>query len=219
MFSIFESYSDEFSSLRSEIQSLLSHAATYETEPSAKSSKLRQGQNLISQAEEILKQMDIEARNAPDQATQNEHQSKLKTYKRGLASLKNDLKSAEEQIKRDGLFSKTLPHEPEVSKDDKERLLRTGDALSRQSEMLTNAKRSIFEIEDVAGDISLELGRNRETISSAHSKVREVSEMTSNARRLVHRMGKRETRQRTILWGVGFSLTAVIILVIYFGSK
>jgi hypothetical protein len=37
--------------------------------------------------------------------------------------------------------------------------------------MLANSKRMVLEIEDVAGEISTELGRNRETILAAHGKV------------------------------------------------
>ena len=43
--------------------------------------------------------------------------------------------------------------------------------LHEQDRMLEDSKRMVMEIEDVASDIALELGRNRETIQSAHSKV------------------------------------------------
>jgi hypothetical protein len=58
-----------------------------------------------------------------------------------------------------------------ASREHRDRLLKTNDRLDAQSEMLANSKRMVLEIEDVAGEISTELGRNRETILAAHGKV------------------------------------------------
>ena len=43
--------------------------------------------------------------------------------------------------------------------------------LARQNEKIMNAHRTVAETEDVANEISAELGRNREKIESSHGKV------------------------------------------------
>jgi hypothetical protein len=47
--------------------------------------------------------------------------------------------------------------------------------------MLESSKRMVMEIEDVAADITAELGRNRETIQSAHNKVRGEAPLHSSS--------------------------------------
>jgi len=64
--------------------------------------------------------------------------------------------------------------------------------------------------------ISSELGRNREKIESAHSKVKEVGALTNTARRIVHSMGKREIQQRVIMYGVALVILVAIGVVVYY---
>ncbi|KAG5185411.1 soluble NSF attachment protein receptor [Tribonema minus] len=224
MTSIFESYHEEFVTLTTDLSRNISHASTYETNPAARSGQLRQANVLLGQADDLLKQMEVEARSTPDAPTRRDLQAKVASYKKSLASVRRDYQTAVEKTERQGLMSTAdgLEHlysQAGASKEHRERLLKTGDKLNEQSEMLANSKRTILEIEGVAGEITTELGRNRETIQSAHGKVREVSAMTANARRLVHNMSKREVQQRFILWGIALLLLLAVILVIYFAVK
>ena len=66
---------------------------------------------------------------------------------------------------------------------------------------------------------SAQLGRNREKIQSARSKVLEVSSMTNQARRLVHSMSKRETQQKIMMYGLAFILIGAIVVVVYYMQK
>jgi hypothetical protein len=91
--------------------------------------------------------------------------------------------------------------------------------LSRQNETILNATRTVAETEDVAMEITQELGRNREKIESAHSKVREFSGMTDTARRLIHSMSKREIQQKFILVFIALVLAGAIGFVIYYTTK
>ena len=43
--------------------------------------------------------------------------------------------------------------------------------LARQNEKIMNAHRTVAETEDIANEITEELGRNREKIESSHGKV------------------------------------------------
>jgi len=94
-----------------------------------------------------------------------------------------------------------------------------GSSLSRQNDTLTNARRVMAETEDVALEITEELGRNREKIQNARSKVQEVSGMTNTARRLVQSMSKRETQQKIMMYGLAFVLVGAIVVVVYYMQK
>mmetsp|Transcript_21846 Transcript_21846/g.45930 ORF Transcript_21846/g.45930 Transcript_21846/m.45930 type:complete len:81 (+) Transcript_21846:277-519(+) len=75
--------------------------------------------------------------------------------------------------------------------------------------------RSKAETEEVALEITSELSRHRETISSTHSRVRQVTGLTHRARRIVQSMSRREVQQKLILWGVGGCIVIVFLILVY----
>ena len=97
----------------------------------------------------------------------------------------------------------------------KERLLSNTDALQSQSDTLANARSVMAETESVALEITEELGRHRETIASAHGRVRQVTGMTNRARRIVQSMGRREVQQKLILYAVVGAVLIVFLILIY----
>ena len=79
------------------------------------------------------------------------------------------------------------------------------------------ARRTVAETEEVALAITDELGRNREKILSAHSKVKGVNEMARRGGNIVGRMSAREKRQKTALTAAAGFICIAIVLVVYFG--
>ena len=71
------------------------------------------------------------------------------------------------------------------------------------------------ETESVALEITEELGRHRETISSAHGRVRQVTGMTNRARRIVQSMSRQEVQQKLILYGVAGAIIIVFLMLIW----
>lgn len=174
---------------------------------SDQSSTINLTTGLLRQADDLLKQMDMEARDAGDR----EMKDKCRTYKKSLQSLKSDFESARAAADRNMLLS--------GASGDRGRLLDVGSNLQRQNDTLQNARRVMADTEDVALEITEELGRNREKIQSARSKVLEVSGMTNTARRLVSSMSKRETQQKMMMYGMAFVLLGAIVVVVYYLEK
>ena len=86
-----------------------------------------------------------------------------------------------------GLNSKTSCG---TNNDDNE--LNNNIQLRSQNETLTNARSIIAETENVALDITQELSRQRETISSVNDHVDEVTSITDRAQRIVQSMTRRK---------------------------
>ncbi|CAM9594337.1 unnamed protein product [Chrysoparadoxa australica] len=191
--SIFDSYNEEFRALSSEIAKGISHATTYETEAVAKRTELRKVDALLGQASDLIKQMDVEVRSASDVPTKKDLQAKVATYKQSLSRLKSDYTRAVQAEERAGLMGDQdhlfAQGRGSASQQQHDRLLQTSDMLERQGGYLESSKRMVAEIEDVAMDITSELGRNRETIQSAHSKVKETNSAMEVAKGAVDRMG------------------------------
>ena len=62
------------------------------------------------------------------------------------------------------------------------------------------------ETEQVALEITEELGNNREKLMSAHGRVREVGGLTGRARRILYGMNQRAMQQKLVMYGVAVGL-------------
>lgn len=71
------------------------------------------------------------------------------------------------------------------------RNLSTRLQLNQQNSALERARQSVADMEHVAGDISEELHRQRESIDESHNKLHNVTGMVNDANRIVTRMKKR----------------------------
>mmetsp|Transcript_35075 Transcript_35075/g.110385 ORF Transcript_35075/g.110385 Transcript_35075/m.110385 type:complete len:165 (-) Transcript_35075:276-770(-) len=164
--------------------------------------------------------MEIEVRSQPTE-TRRRLQNKVKTYRGTMASLERDLREAKQAQERNRLLGGGDVYSPlgQRSMDQRQRLLDANESLSNQNDALAQARRTMAETEDVALEITQELGRNREKIQSAHQRVRDVTGLTDVARRLVHSMSKRETQQRVVAYGVLFVFIGVVGFIIWNVSK
>ena len=199
MATIFDRYDSEFQNLTGQIRTNISQLDSNSSSGSSITS------SLLKQADDLMKQMNIEARGSGD-VTEKE---KIATYKKSLQSLKNDFTDARGKLDRDDLFSGS----------DRQKLGDVQSKLNRQTDTLDNARRVMADTEDVAVEITEELGRNRDKIQSSRNKVLEVSGMTNQARRLVQSMSKRELQQRCMMYGLALVLIGAIVVVIYYMGK
>lgn len=145
----------------------------------------------------------------------------MRVCKTRLANLRDDYEAAKGHVERNSLGlngdagTGGRSRGGGSSSGGKERLLSNTDALQSQSDTLANARSIMAETESVALEITEELGRHRETISSAHGRVRQVTGMTNRARRIVQSMSRREVQQKLILYGVAGTIMIVFLMLIY----
>ena len=211
--SIFDRYDEEYKGLTQQIQASLS-SLSYDTADSATTITLAAG--LLKQADALIKQMDMESREAADPSLK----ALTKTYKKTLQGLKSDYENAKVKADREGLLGGAGGEgSGGLNGEHRGRLQDTNDKLGRQNETLDKARRAMAETEDVALEITDELARNREKIQSSRDKVMDVSGMTNQARRLVQSMSKRETQQKIMMYGFAFVLLGIISLIIYYMQK
>mmetsp|Transcript_28725 Transcript_28725/g.42188 ORF Transcript_28725/g.42188 Transcript_28725/m.42188 type:complete len:236 (-) Transcript_28725:233-940(-) len=224
----FERYDEEFLSLTEQVTSKLrpldpSTASSSTSLPPTAEADVKMAHNLLLQADDLLKQMGLEARGVDDAAVKRDLLAKVRVCKTRLANLRDDYESAKNHIDRSSLG---LNEDIELggrnsgggrnrTNGSKERLLSNTDTLQSQSDTLANARSIMAETEGVALEITEELGRHRETISSAHGRVRQVTGMTNRARRIVQSMSRREVQQKLILYGVAGTIVLVFLMLIY----
>ena len=215
----FERYDEEFLSLSEQVRRSLAaldddvgNGISTSTE-----SDLKMASNLLSQCDDLLKQMGLEARGVDDATAKRDLLAKVRTCKTKLSSLRADYDSIREKVDRSNLGLETRSPGSSGS-GHRERLLQTNDMVSAQNDTLENARRVMADTEGVALEITDELSRNREKIESAHSRVRDVSGLTNRARRIVQSMNRREVQQKLAMYVVSFALI-IVVIVIMFGMR
>mmetsp|Transcript_37075 Transcript_37075/g.43132 ORF Transcript_37075/g.43132 Transcript_37075/m.43132 type:complete len:229 (-) Transcript_37075:61-747(-) len=223
----FDRYDEEFLSLSDQVKSRISKLQSTLGESTNHDSDLKLANNLLSQCDDLLKQMQIEARSVDDASCKRELMAKVRVCKANLANLKDDFSSAKASVERDALVGSRVSGDLESgsskfggkNKSHRERLLEQNDQISGQNDKLGNARRIIAETEDVAMEITSELSRNREKIESAHGRVRDVSGLTNQARRIVQSMSRREVQQKLIMYFFAFMMVVVVIVILYAMGK
>ena len=203
MSTAFQRYVEEFNSLQRQIQSSLD-------DPLSLADDLENGggqtSDNLSQCDELLQQMALEARSSPDASQKKELLAKVKSYKSDLKGLKDDYNKKSLMAGSRGLNGGG------GGSQHKERLLKQQEMLNGQNSQLDSAMRVLQETEQVALEITEELGNNRATIESAHGRVRQVSSLTGRARRIVGSMSQRATQQKMLLYGLSASIVIVFFI-------
>ena len=196
----FERYDDEFQSLTLQVRSSLQKGETEFTS------------SLLLQCEDLLKQMSVEARGVEDASIKRELLQKVRSCKTDLGKLREEATQAQSRI---DLLSGGSSSNTRKSNAAKERLLDTTNQVEQQNETLDKARRVMADTEEVALEITTELGRNRESLESAHGRVREMSGLTNRARRLLQNMSRRATQQRLALYGVGGVIVVTVAFILW----
>lgn len=199
----FQRYDEEFKSLTKQVKSSLEESANSLSDQDEESAN--NPSNLISQCDELLQQMALEARSVPDAALKRELLGQVRTYKAEVQALKDE-------HNRQSLMAPAGGHGGGNSSQQRERLLQQQDMLKNQNSQLESARKVLQETEQVALEIGEELSNNRATIESAHGRVRQVTSLTGRARRIVQSMNQRAVQQKMLLYGLSASVIIVFII-------
>lgn len=160
------------------------HSSSTENSTSGSSESIRSINDLLQQAADLVKQMEMEVR-SQEAASKKTLLEKVARHKQTLLTHRNNLQRAKEQSQRLGLLGTK-------SIENRERFMDANDKLLQQTEKITDAQRMVAGAEEVGADITHELQRNRGKIQASQAKVEEFSGITDSARRLVKGMEDRE---------------------------
>jgi predicted RND superfamily exporter protein len=194
----FERYDDEFSSIMEQIRTSLAQ------QPPGTLTR-----NLLQQCDDLIQQMALEARSVSDSAVKRTLLQKVRTYK-------SEWQTVSEQSEKQGLLEGAAgTGGGGDNSNSRQYLQKNEDTLHSQNDTLERARRTMQETEQVALEITEELGNNREKLMSAHGRVKEVGGMTGRARRILFAMSKRQMQQKMIMYGVAVALVLVFIILLY----
>jgi len=199
----FQRYDDEYQSLTRQVQSSFNEGG-FKDEETGDINPFE----CLSQCDDLLQQMALEARSVPDLSMKRDLLAKVRSYKGELQTLRD------EDNKR-SLMSSARGNGGGSSQDQhRDRMRQQQDMLQNQNSTLDSARRVLQETEQVALEITGELSSNRATIESASGRVRSVTSLAGRARRVVSSMNARSRQQKMLLYGLAAS--AAILLIVFF---
>ena len=193
--------------------------------------KLNLANQLLTQTKDLLKQMTIESRSFLPNNNDNDHEECKKILaiaKANHANLKDDVTSIQNDVQHYLLLA-TATSTSNNNNNNKKRnknnnshnsdiqqhlLSKSITTLHNQNSTLENSKKIMADTELIAMEITDELARNRETIQSAHSRVRGVNTLSNHARRILVNMNRREVQQKMVVYGVGVVLVLVLLFLL-----
>lgn len=209
---MFDQYESELTEVLDGCETKLGVLAA-SSDPEARERLARDLKDLIAAANDLSKQLDVEARSAGGgaRASLAARQAPLKTR---LRDARARYTASREEIDREAVLGVRNPLN--ASAGSRGRLTDANQRLRQQNDLVRGALEIAHETEQTAIDITSELGRNRETIQSIRGHVSDTSGSLGTARALIASMQKREVQQKVILTFVAALLVGAIGTVSYY---
>ncbi|GLE04395.1 hypothetical protein PINS_up013337 [Pythium insidiosum] len=172
---------------------------------------IQMAQAHVVEAQRCMKLMSIEVR-GKSPALRKAMQAKINLYREELQGLMRDVERAQ-------LMSKERTSRQRTAEDANysqyDRILANTNRLERSSKALASSQRMIAETEQIGISVLDNLSSQRESLLSAHEKVRETREVTGEARRILQRMMRRAITNTIVLYTIIAVLVVSICVVIY----
>jgi len=221
MSNTFEHYDDEFNSLLQQIETSLRNSNNNNNDVESGSKQQQYTESLLTQCEDLIKQMAIEARSVSDSKMKRDLLSQVKMCKSKYQALQQESDRIGILMSAAGA-NDNINNNSHLHASQKERLLlqQNEESVANQNDTLERARRTMQETEAVALEIQTELGQNREKLQSAHGRIREMGGLTGRARRILTSMNQRAVQQKMILYGVaiGLGLAFLFMLLMFWRS-
>mmetsp|Transcript_6394 Transcript_6394/g.12440 ORF Transcript_6394/g.12440 Transcript_6394/m.12440 type:complete len:224 (-) Transcript_6394:530-1201(-) len=216
---LFSQYESDYCNKSTEISNKTDSLPTFSGD--ARQKKIKEIEVDLSNAEQLLKKMDYEARGvSPDKSKLLT--VKIKDYKTDLNNLKEKFKNAQSAVTHADAARAELGLSSSAANNSgfqKDRMSNATTQLQQTDARLEEGKRLLYETEDVGANILSELQSQRETIMRSRDTLRKTDDTIGRARKLLSAMTRRMMQNKVLLVIIILILLGGIGLIIYFKLK
>jgi vesicle transport through interaction with t-SNAREs protein 1 len=161
----------------------------------------------LAEAEGYLRAMDIEFRTMTS-SDKRSAQQKVTEYREELKNLQQNYQTS--KFNAESIALKSSPAA-------RNKLLTANQKLDQSTATLEQSKQIISQTEKVGETIMTDMENQKEKLMDAKQKVKETRDFTSDARRVLRRMGHRAVLHKIFVYMTILGLAAAIVAVGYFG--
>jgi len=184
-----------------------------------KLSEIKKAENDITDAEDILQSMNLNARNVSGLPGQKLTQ-KIKEYEAKVAASKKELRRMEttvtSMVEREALMGgAVLGTELTTSIDQRERLLTGTEKLHRSNATLLEARRTAEATVETGANILSNLESQRETMERSLGRIGEINSKLAQSSRILSAMARRVATNKLIMAAIVLVLVGAIALIVW----
>lgn len=215
---LFANYEQDFRDVFGSLESHLRAIPNLSNEQ--KLSEIRKAENDITDAEDILQSMNLNARNVSGLQGQKLSQ-KIKEYEAKVAASKKELRRMEttvtSMVEREALMGggAVLGVELTTSVDQRERLISGTERLHRSNQTLLDARRTAEATVETGSNILSNLESQRETMERSLGRLGEINSKLAQSSRILSAMARRVATNKLIMAGIVIVLVGAIALIIW----
>ncbi|KAK3885838.1 hypothetical protein Pcinc_009965 [Petrolisthes cinctipes] len=176
---------------------------------------------LTEEAKELLERMELEARDA--EAGQREKlRTRIQSYQVELKRLEGEFSRMKmigsEASMRSELLDGGLQAGLSTGEEQRQSLLDNTETMERTTAHLTQSHKVALETEHIGAQILNDLHSQRQTISTARTRLREADSDLDQSSRVLNTMLRRVLQNRFVLWATVLAVVVVILIAIYISA-
>ena len=209
---IFAAYSEEHAELCAAVGRAISQIREQQS-PDARRATQAHAEKELAKADEIVQQMELEARSGGKGAEARDLQAQAKARKAEGSALRTSLRQAAAAPSRAELLGGSSGDEG--GDDQRARLLKLGDRTQAGTDKLQAAHRTVLETESIGASILGDLRSQRETIQHAAGTLQRANEGLARSKRTLAAISRRAMGNKLLMWLMIFLLLCGCLLLLY----
>lgn len=210
MSAVFERFEQDYATLSASVGQKV--GALADASSSDRQAVLASAESELTQADELLQQMELEARSVPAKE-RTRLQTRLKGYKADVVGLRKELKASVIAASRSDLLGGGGRSPPES--DQEQRLLQIHERTHAGTDKLRQAQQKALEAEAIGVNIMSDLRSQRETIMHSTGTLQRANEGLARGGRVLSAISRRALANKLIMWFIIIFLALLILLLIY----
>lgn len=216
---LFDGYEQDFGILTADIVSKTNRIPNLHGEEKRK--LVTDVEQKFDDAQELLEQMDLEARGLSEDGAKVRCGASLKSYKQEIQNLEKTFKKSKIALTdHETTRNELLGGDDGVnSEDQRSRLLDNSERMERSNRRLDDGYKLCVETEEIGQDILNNLHRDRETMTQTRDRLRGTNANLHKSSRVLTAMMRRLIQNRILLVLVCLVLLTAIGVAIYFASN
>ena len=200
--------SELFGEYEADFQRLCQEADEFlESAKSGSSKHLATAERRLVEAEQALKQMDLEARAMPPE-TRQKLNDKIKKYKQNVAERRKE----KESLNRSALFGEVVGK----TSEEHARAEDMNQSMLQASQKLSEAKRTVLESEQIGIDVMGDLRLQREVIERSRDNMGKAGQNYSMAGKTLEGMLQRADQNRKMVCFIAGLMLMMLGIAFYF---
>ncbi|KAJ5585543.1 Vesicle transport v-SNARE N-terminal [Penicillium hispanicum] len=208
---MFASYENELKLVQADLNQKLDQIS--EASGEQRKAAIRQAEQVLDEATELLDQMRMEKQNIPS-AARSKVNMRFRNYSTDVDEVKRKLKSLSDD--RKALFGDRYTDEPQDEHlEQRQQLLSGTDRLERSSARLQQSQRMALETEDVGRGVLADLEIQRGQIQNTRDNLQQSEGYVDTSIKTLRGMARRMATNRIITIAIITVLVLLIVAVIY----